>query len=117
MDYLVDLYLMRNRDLGDEPSMAAEEEQTCRRTVELFADPAIRDGCQIHVLHTGLEPMVVGFYRGVTTVLLERQRRHLPRTLVVIPYFYSHGESAKTAISPESPGAKPEFYTPYTPWW
>ena len=116
LDYVVDLYLMRNKDLGDEPNMAGEEALTFRRTVELLSDPAVRDGAQIHVFHTGLEPMVVGFYRGVVTMLQERQRQKIPRSLVVAPWLYALAPT-KADINPESPGAKLESYTTSTPWW
>ena len=117
LDYLVDLYLMRNRDFGGESSMAGDEAKTYRRTVEMLSEPAIEAGCQIHVFHTGLESMVVGFYRGVSSVLLNRKREGLSRTLVVTPWLYAVDVSTKTGISPESPGAKPESYITSTPWW
>jgi len=116
LDYVIDLYLMRNKDLGDEPNMAGEEALTFRRTVELLSDSAILNGAQIHVFHTGLEPMVVGFYRGVMTVLRERQRQKLPRTLVVTPWLYALPPT-KTSIGPQSPGAKLESYVTSPPWW
>ena len=117
LEYLIDLYFARNRDLNDESSMAGVEALTCRRAVEMLSDPALRDGGQVWVFHTGLEPMVVGFYRGVVTVLQERKRRGLPRTLVITPWLYALDHSDTKNIGPETPGAKLESYVQADPWW
>lgn len=109
MDYLVDLYLLRNKDLNDEVSMADEEALSFKRTVEVLSDPVLDKGGELGVFHTGLEPMIVGFYRGVVKVLQERIRRGLPRNLVITPWLYPSGPS-KDRISPNSPGAKLDSY-------
>lgn len=117
LDYLVDRYLIRNRDANAEPTMAAEEEMTCRRTVELLSDPVLRAGGRVWAFHTGLEPMVVGFYRGVGAVLRDRRRRGLPRALVVTPFLYALDSSVTAAIGPDSPGARLDSYIREQPWW
>ncbi len=116
LDYLVDLYLTRNKDLNEESSMAAEEELTFRSTVEQLSEPCLDGGGEIWAFHTGLEPMIVGFYRGVVKVLQSRHRRGLPRTLVVKPWLY-FGSSATKDITPDAPGGKLDSYTPEEVWW
>lgn len=117
MEFLIDLYLMRNRELNAEPSMAAEEKLTFHRTVELLSDPALNGGVEIWAIHTGLEPMIMGFYRGVVKILQERERRGLPRTLVIKPLLYApEGESQKHP-GPDSSGSDPNSYIVAEPWW
>ena len=116
LDYLIDHYLTRNKELNDESSMAASEEQTFRRAVELLSDPALDGGGQVWAFHTGLEPMVVGFYRGVVEVLRRRAGRGLPRRLWVLPHLYAL-DPVTGAVTPDSPGAKLESYVVEQPWW
>lgn len=116
LDYLVDLYVTRNTELADEPTMADEEQLSFDRTIELFRDPALDEGGEICAFHTGLEPMVVGFYRGIVRVLQDRRARGLPRTLVVRPCLYA-GPRDDGPFDCDSPGAKIESYDRGSPWW
>lgn len=116
LDYLVDLYVVRNRELSDELTMASAEELSYRRTVELLDDPALREGGRLWVYHTGLEPMVIGFYRGIVEILKARSRARLPRTLIVRPWLFDrppdHGPFTR-----DSPGAQPSSFISCEPWW
>jgi hypothetical protein len=115
LDYIVDLYACRNRELAALKSMAAEEAYAFGRAKEVLLDSALTQGALIEVYHTGLEPMVVGFYRGVVAALVERQKRKLPRLLQVQPMFFV-GKPEHRELSPDSPGAKPENYIPSKVW-
>lgn len=108
LDYLVDLYACRNRELAILKSMAAEEEYSFSRAREILLDPALQEAV-VEVYHTGLEPMVVGFYRGVISSLAERKTRGLPRNLLVQPMFYA-GAPEREELTPNSPGADPNRY-------
>lgn len=117
LDFLVDFYVTRNRELAEEPTMAEEEKLAYERTVEVLSDPVLNDGGEIWVFHTGREPMVVGFYRGVVSVLKDRRERGLPRTLVLWPHFYPRPKS-DGPFTPASPGAQLRFYRrAKEPWW
>lgn len=116
LDYLVDLYVTRNRELAEKPSMADEEQLAFARTVALLRDATFKDGGDIWAYHTGLEPMVIGFYRGVVQVLRERTEQKLPRTLVIRPFVY-HGHKDKGPFDRQSPGAQHQSYKAFDPWW
>lgn len=116
MDYLVDYYITRNLGIVEQATMADEEEISYRNAVTLMSDPGLNGGAHIEVFHTGLEPMVVGFYRGVAEVLCARRRAKLPRTFVVTPHLYND-KPIKEQLGPETPGAKPENYLTCEPWY
>lgn len=119
LDYLVDLYITRNCELADEPTMAEEENLAFERTVAALSDPVLEPGGEMEAYHTGLEPMVVGFYRGVVQVLRERQRVGRPRRLLIRPRLYApKGEMAEARhFDRTSPGADPNSYESCEPWW
>lgn len=116
MDYLVALYAARNRDLNEQGNMACEENLAYQRAVELLSDPALAAGGLIRVFHTGLEPMVVGFYRGVVEILCRRRREGRPPTLNVQPYLLREA-GTRNSLTPRSPGARIESYSPVDAWW
>jgi len=116
LDYLVDLYITRNRELAEQASQADEEALAFTRTTEFFEDPAFDRGCVVYACHTGLEPMVVGFYRGVVHTLQQRSKRGLPRNLAVVPLIF-RGNTEEHSFTPASPGARLESYEQIEPWW
>lgn len=115
LDYLVDLYACRNRELAVLKSMADEEAYSFERARSILLDPTFDNGGLIEVYHTGLEPMVVGFYRGVVASLLERKRRNLSEVLAVRPMFYA-GKPQKKGFTADSSGAKAENYIQSEVW-
>jgi hypothetical protein len=120
LDYLVDLYVTQNRQINQEASMADQEELSFQRMVEMLNDPALDDGGIIELYHTGLEPMVVGCYRGVVHTLKKRIAQGMPRSLVFCPLFYNPPKDEKNGgdkgFSRLSPGAKFESYLGGEPW-
>ncbi len=114
LDYLVDLYVCRNLEIAKSESMASEEALAYDRTVDLFGGSDAEAGGLIEVFHTGLEPLVVGFYRGVVEVLRRRHAKVSP-TIVFRPLvFPKKGESE--ALTAQSPGAKRENYVALPDW-
>jgi hypothetical protein len=115
LDFLVDCYVTRNRELALQSSMAEEEQLSYERTKQFLADPIFDSGCEIIAYHTGLEPMVVGFYRAVSETLRNRQERGCQRNLRISPHFF-HGRPTKENLSAASPGARHESYLPGPTW-
>ncbi len=86
-DNLVDYYLIRDRETRA-LSNGEVDELAYLRMKELLEDPFLqRDGAQVVIYQTGLEPLTVGMYRAIIEHLLDRRRRHLP-TLALQPVFY-----------------------------
>ena len=67
---------------------AREEELSFLRAHAILSDTAFANGGQLFVYHTGLEPMVVGFYRAVVSVLAERRAAKTRKPLIVRPRFF-----------------------------
>lgn len=125
LDYLVVRYVTRNKELAAESSLAEAEQLAFERTVELLSDPDAEEGAEIWAYHTGFEPMVLGFYRGVVHVLDHRAAEGLPRCLVVRPFFhkgtvsdgFSHQDTEGVKFDEDSSGAKHKNYRAEKPWW
>jgi len=116
LDFIVDIYVARNKELGDHAPYAEGEELAFERTVEVLNDPIAKDGAELWVYHTGFEPMVIGFYRAVVHVIEERAKQGLPRTLCIRPFFYIP-QPSEPPFTRESPGARQESYRPEKAWW
>ena len=120
LDYFVDIYVNQNLDFDVDTPMADEDKLSCRNAYELLSGVGDRDGpLLIYAIHTGLEPMVVGFYRGVVQALRDRKQQGRTGQIIIQPaYFHlSSGDddaidldemrdSEAVRIGPESPGAK-----------
>jgi hypothetical protein len=111
LDYLVDLYVVTNRDLAELISMEEQERLSFEKSLELLTDAALSDGAVLEIYHTGFEPIVVGFYRALVKVLKSKSVRNL--TVVTKLFAVKRGESPYTK---ESPGAKPADYLTGAVW-
>lgn len=128
LDYLIDLYVTRNTELAREDATTADVEQVAfDSSVRFFSDAALDDCSEIWVYHTGFEPMIVGFYRGLVKSI-EVRRLAGKKRLIVRPWLYEPIRGAQSndagdddeetpRYSPDSPGAKLESYNPYEPWY
>jgi hypothetical protein len=77
MDFAVDMYLLRNAETKG-GSYSGIEERACLATRELLEEAARAagdDGVLLELYQTGLEPAVVGFWRGVCEMLREHPDR------------------------------------------
>ena len=109
MDFLVDYYVTRNRELALLSTMADEEQLAHDRAIEFLTDSALDNGGEIVVYHTGLEPMVVGFYRAVVEAIRARRAKGVTAPLQVCSHFFA-SKPTTSLLTPESPGAKHENY-------
>ena len=114
LDYLVDIYACRNLEIVMQQSMADEEAYAFGQAVRLLDAPEFEGGV-IDVYHTGLEPMVVGFYRGVVEVLRRRMESKRRRDFSVRPKYF-RAKGTKTHLTADSPGAKREDYIACDEW-
>ena len=83
LDPLVDVYLLRNAEVDRRENSAEQDDIAYDRGVEFFSELLRNEnGIEIHLYHTGLEPVVVGTYRALVRILQDFQGR-----LVVTPKF------------------------------
>jgi len=65
LDRIVDFYLLRNSEIRQFDSSADLEQEVFDRAVRLFGEAADAGYTHIEAIHTGLEAVTLGFYRGV----------------------------------------------------
>lgn len=95
MDPEVDLYWFRNREVSRTRTLA-ETDQFCYETTrEQLEESLALSELNLHLYHTGFEPAVLGFYRGVVRTLL-RQREAGARTSLSVTPFYYRGDHYQT---------------------
>ena len=91
MDRFVEAYLFRNADVSTLESIADQEQYAFQQGMAFLQNPEWKDGGAVELHQTGLEPLVVGFYRAVVTDSLLRKENGLP-PVVVIPRSWSPAE-------------------------
>jgi hypothetical protein len=84
MDRFIDMYLFRNAEINDLQSIAEQEQYAFQKGKEFLANPRWRGGGIIEMHQTGLEPLILGFYRAVVTVFQDRQKKGLP-PIIILP--------------------------------
>lgn len=88
MDPLVDLYWFRNREVSRTRTLA-ETDQFCYETSVGQLEESLALGeVDLRMYHTGFEPAVLGFYRGVVRALLQQRQKGTGASLSVTPFYY-----------------------------
>ncbi len=83
LDTLVDVYLLRNKEIDGRDTYAEQDTMSYERMLQFLEDLLrLKDKFELHLYHTGLEPAVVGSYRAVVEILHKYHNR-----LVVVPVF------------------------------
>ena len=112
LDRFVDRYVVTNARMNSCGTSAEQEALSCQTTRDLLSDPVLDDGGIIHFYPTGLEPAVVGFYRGVVETLTRRAEAGRPRTLIVVPRLFDMRLKNAEEGAPQS-----HPYVETEPWW
>ncbi len=77
LDHVVDLYLVRNSMMKEAETSAQQCEVAYEESLNVLRDPVLKGGGLLEAYHTGLEPLVVGFYRAVVDTAFEREQSGL----------------------------------------
>jgi hypothetical protein len=88
LDPEIDFCWFRNRDVSRTRTLAETDRFCFDTTLSQLHDSLALGDLEIHLYHTGFEPAVLGFYRGVVQVLRELRIQRSSRRLVVIPFYY-----------------------------
>jgi hypothetical protein len=91
LDTFIDCYVVRNRELDQIETSAEREQYVFEGVMRLFGEETLTHPWTIEAYHTGLEPVTVGFYRGVVKTAQDRHQRSLP-TIPVVPMIWKRGE-------------------------
>lgn len=92
LDPNIDFCWFRNREVSRTRTLSESDQFCYEATLEQLSNSLELDDLILHLYHTGFEPAVIGFYRGVTQTLLEMQGNG-GHELLVTPYFFrgKHG--------------------------
>jgi hypothetical protein len=82
MDRFVDLYLFRNVETNSLQTIAEQEQYAFQQGKDFLQNSRWRGGGIVEMHQTGLEPLIVGFYRAVVTVSLKRKKEGLPPVII-----------------------------------
>ena len=88
LDCMVEFYLFRNAQVNEWETASEQEKEAFSHTLDFLMDPFWDKGGMIECYHTGLDPLVTGFYRAVVESAQQRIRKGLPR-LQVVPRIFS----------------------------
>lgn len=93
LDPEIDFCWFRNRDVSRTRTLAETDQFCYEATLTQLRDCLELGDLVIHLYHTGLEPAVIGFYRGVVEVLCKLHVQKPERRLAVIPFYYRGGKN------------------------
>lgn len=91
LDSEIDYCWFRNREVSRTRTLAETDKFCFDTTVEQLKDSLQLGNLTMQVFHTGFEPAVIGFYRGLVKVLLDLQKHGASR-LSVTPFYYRGGD-------------------------
>jgi len=87
LDSEIDFCWFRNREVSRTRTLAETDEFCFDTTVKQLKDSLQLGNLTIQIFHTGFEPAVIGFYRGLVKTLLDLQKQGTPR-LSVTPFYF-----------------------------
>ena len=87
LDRFIEIYLFRNSEVSQWESCAEQEEEAFMRSMEFLQHSCLKNGGIIEMYQTGLEPLVLGFYRAVVESARIRQKNNILR-LTIAPKIF-----------------------------
>lgn len=87
LDSEIDFCWFRNREVSRTRTLAETDQFCLDTTIEQLQDSLQLGNLTIEIFHTGFEPAVIGFYRGLVQILLNLQKQMTSR-LIVIPFYF-----------------------------
>jgi len=121
LDYFIDFYILQNENIDQKSSAADMEKYSYQETINLLNDPILKDGGIIELYHREkmekYEAIVVGYYRGIVSLLQERIKNGLPRSLIFQPKYLptKHKPLPKKQIT-NDPKIKKQYFEECEPW-
>lgn len=89
MDDVVDFAWFRNRKVSTNAPFAETDTYCASTTMELLHRVTDGKPLKLHLYQTGLEPAVIGFYRGLVQHMYERQEKNKLPAIEVVPFYFN----------------------------
>jgi hypothetical protein len=98
LDPEIDFCWFRNREVSRTRTLAETDQFCFAATIDQLRDSLALGNFLIHIYHTGFEPAVLGFYRGLVQTLMALKTKPNSPALSVVPFYYrgEHGYQAGT---------------------
>ena len=97
LDSEADMAWFRNREASKSRTLGEADDFCYRRSVEQFRNSRAEDDLLIHLLQTGFQPAILGFYRALVEELLERDGEP---GLAVVPRYYNRAGQPRSDGNP-----------------
>lgn len=121
LDYFIDFYILQNEDIYQKSSAAEMEKYSYQETINLLNDPIFKEGGIIELYHREkmekYEAIVVGYYRGIVSLLQERIKNGLPRSLIFQPKYVPTDKPLLKTQNTDDPKIKKQYFEECEPWY
>ncbi len=88
LDTEIDYCWFRNREVSRTRTLSETDQFCYATTLDQLSDSLKLGDMVIHMFHTGFEPAVIGFYRGVVKTLVDLHECSPSPTLAVAPFYF-----------------------------
>lgn len=88
MDPQIDFCWFRNREVSRTRTLSETDQFCFSTTIEQLSDSLQLGELRLNLFHTGFEPAVIGFYRGVVHKLLDIHRQGNKQKLSITPLYF-----------------------------
>ena len=92
LDSEIDFCWFRNREVSRTWTLAETDSFCFDATREQLRDSLALGDLAMHLYHTGFEPAVLGFYRGLVHTLLALKQKPQSPSLSITPYYLRDGQ-------------------------
>ncbi len=99
LDPEIDLCWLRNREVSRTRTLAETDQFCYQITREQLRDSLKLGDLNMILYHTGFEPAVIGFYRGLVEQMLELRNKKSRANLKVIPCYFRGGKDYQKGSS------------------
>lgn len=93
LDPEIDFCWFRNYDVSRTRTLAETDQFCYEATLRHLQDSLAAGDLVLHLYHTGFEPAILGFYRGLVKTLLDLKQQSGGSTVTVMPFYYRGGKS------------------------
>ncbi len=91
LDPEIDLCWFRNREVSQTRTLAETDAFCYNATLNQIEESLKQGSVYLQMFHTGFEPAVLGFYRGLVQMLLKLRTKKAP-SLHVFPFYFRGGD-------------------------
>lgn len=119
IDFFVDFYLVLNSEISERGLTGLEEQEKAYQMTlqKLRSKTFLQSNTWIQLVHTGLQPIIVGIYQAVEEILYARRNSQGSPFVIEPMIFISENENNENSlITPQTRGSRIEDYRTLQVW-